>query len=239
MNFVGPLPKIPRGNKFIFSLTDSLSKWVEAFPVPDQTAKTTAEVLLREVICRYGIPEVLHSDQSENFESKLLKELHTRLGIPRSRSAPYNSQCNGQVERMNRNIAERLAMEIEADDQTDWDDKLPIALAVVMTTSSTTTGETPFSVIFGFACRNKADMIGTEKLNQLKGKLTSLSQLHTKVRNRIIKKRKRESLLRERNVRFGRFNLGECGFTIRRNQNTLPRNWLENVSRARIKLLSM
>ena len=90
--------------RFIFSLTDPLSKWVEAFPVPDQTLKTTAEVLLREIICRYGIPEVLHSDQGKNFESELLQELHTRQDIRRSRSAPYNPQCNGQVEHMNQNL---------------------------------------------------------------------------------------------------------------------------------------
>jgi hypothetical protein len=110
---------------------------------------------------------------------------------------------------MNRNIAERLAMEIEAEDPTDWDEKLSIAFVAIQTTSTTTTGETPFSVIFGFSRRNKADMIGTGKLNRLKGKeakdfsakLSSLSQLHTKVRNRIIKKRQHESLLREVHLR--------------------------------------
>lgn len=217
MDFVGPLPKTPRGNRYIFSLTDPLSKWVEAFPVPDQTAKTTAEVLLREIVCRYGVPEVLHSDQGRNFESELLRELHTRLDIRRSRSAPYNPQCNGQVERMNRTIAERLAMEIEAEDQTDWDEKLPIALSAIRTTSSTTTGETPFSVIFGFNCRNKADMIGAGKLGKPQGKetkdfsekMSSLKQLHAKVRNRIIKKRQDESVRREANIRFRQFQLGE------------------------------
>ena len=118
---------------------------------------------------------------------------------------------------MNRNIAERLAMEIEAQDQTDWDEKLPIALAAIRTTSSTTTGETPFSIIFGFTCRNKADMISSGKLNPPKGqaakefsaKLSSLNQLHTKVRDRIIKKRQQESRRRKPNVRFSHFKLRE------------------------------
>mgnify|MGYP002803924173 CR=1 FL=1 len=101
------------------------------------------------------------------------------------------------VQRMNRNLAERLATEIGVEDQTDWDEKLSIALAAIRTTSSTTTGETPFSVIFGFNCRNKADMVGIGKVHQLKGKaaqyypekLSSFSQLYTEVRNWVIKKR--------------------------------------------------
>ena len=67
-------------------------------------------------------------------------------------------------------------MEIEAEDQTDLEEKLLIALAVIWTTSGTTTGQTPFSVIFGFICGNKADMIGTGTINQLKGKEAKDSQ---------------------------------------------------------------
>lgn len=61
-------------------------------------------------------------------------------------------------------------MKIEAEDQMDWDEKLPIALTAIRTTTSTTIKETPFSVISSFNFRNKAGMIGTGKVHQLKGK---------------------------------------------------------------------
>ena len=61
-DFVGPLPITPRGNRYILVVTDSFTKWVEVFAVPDQSAETTARTILNEFIARYGYPIDLHSD---------------------------------------------------------------------------------------------------------------------------------------------------------------------------------
>ena len=110
MDFAGPLPKTTRGNKYIFALTGPFTKWPEAFAVPDQSAQTTAEVVYREIVCRYGVPDGLHADQGKNFEANLMRELCKRLDIQRTRSSPANPQGNGQAERTNRTLAERLAI---------------------------------------------------------------------------------------------------------------------------------
>ena len=39
-DLLGRLPITPRGNKSILVVTDYFTKWVEVFPVPDQTAVT-------------------------------------------------------------------------------------------------------------------------------------------------------------------------------------------------------
>lgn len=36
---------------------------VEAFPVPNMAAETMAQVVVREIICQFGTPCKLHSDQ--------------------------------------------------------------------------------------------------------------------------------------------------------------------------------
>lgn len=66
--------------------------------------------------------------------SKLLQELRQVLILKQSWSTPYNPQCNGQVERMNRILAERISMLTETQDQNDWDQKLPAALSAIETT---------------------------------------------------------------------------------------------------------
>ena len=43
--------------------------------MPDQTAKTIADMIYQGVLCRYGVPEGLHADQGRNFEAQLMKEL--------------------------------------------------------------------------------------------------------------------------------------------------------------------
>jgi hypothetical protein len=75
MDFLGSLPQTHRGNKYLLVLADYYTKWVEAYPLPDQKARTVAQVLVDEVFCRLGVPAVLHSDQGRNFESKVIQEV--------------------------------------------------------------------------------------------------------------------------------------------------------------------
>ena len=131
MDVAGPLVKSTAGNRYLLVFTDPFSKWPEAFAMPDQTAKTTADMIYKGIVCRYGVPEGLHADQGRNFEAQLMKELCQRLGIRRTRSSPFNPQGNGQAERTNCTLAERLAMDLEAIDQTDWDEKLYSALSAI------------------------------------------------------------------------------------------------------------
>ncbi len=74
-DILGPLPVTARGNKYILVVTDCFSKWVEIFAIPNQTAEVWANLILNEVIARYGCPLELHSDQGRNYQSKILKEL--------------------------------------------------------------------------------------------------------------------------------------------------------------------
>ena len=45
MDLIGPMPETPRGNKYIITLTDYLSKWAEAAPLPDKTAAGVAKFI--------------------------------------------------------------------------------------------------------------------------------------------------------------------------------------------------
>ena len=82
-----------------------------------------------------------------------------RLGIRRTRSSPFNHQGNGQAERTNRILAERWAMDLEAMDQTDWDEKLSSALSAIRTVPNCTTGESPHFLVFGSAARTITDIV--------------------------------------------------------------------------------
>jgi len=62
---MGPLPTTESGQKYILVVGDYFSKWTEAFPLRKQEAKTVAEKLVHEVIARYGAPEKIHSDHSD------------------------------------------------------------------------------------------------------------------------------------------------------------------------------
>ena len=80
-DIMGPLLVTSQGNKYVLVMTDLFSKWTEAFPLKSADNETLAKVLIDEVICRYGVPSALHSDQGANLTSNLILCLCQKLDI--------------------------------------------------------------------------------------------------------------------------------------------------------------
>ena len=70
IDIVAPFPRSRRGSRYILTLQCSLTNRAEAFAMSNQRATTSAKVLVRNWICRFGVPDSIHSDQGRNFESK-------------------------------------------------------------------------------------------------------------------------------------------------------------------------
>lgn len=158
MDVIGPLPRTARGNRFILTIVDHFTKHVEAYALPDQEAATVARTFLNEFISRFGTPYVIHTDQGPNFESNLFKELCKMLGISKTRTSPYHPQCDGQVERMNRTIIELLALNVQ--NPTDnWDINLGISLMPYRSAVQSSTGFTPYYLLFGKEMRLPLDLM--------------------------------------------------------------------------------
>ena len=150
MDIVGPMPETERGNKYILVVGDYFSKWMEAYPIPDQTAETVAEKFVSEFVCRFGVPKVLHSDQGRNFESKVFKEMCDILGIDKTRTTPYHPQSDGLIEKFNHTLITTVSMLIEPHNrQRDWDLKVPLALFAYRSSPQESTGETPSMLMLG------------------------------------------------------------------------------------------
>jgi hypothetical protein len=75
MDILGPLPITERGNEYVLVITDYLTRWPEAFALKDTKAETIANVLVDEIICRYGCPRVILSDRGRNLMAELIKNL--------------------------------------------------------------------------------------------------------------------------------------------------------------------
>ena len=56
IDLMEPYPESERGNKYVLVIVGSFSKWMEAYPVPNMEAKTTAEKFVTEFISRFGVP---------------------------------------------------------------------------------------------------------------------------------------------------------------------------------------
>ena len=70
IEIVGSLPRSRRGKRYVLTVQCSLTNRAEVFAMSNQRATTSAKVLVRNWICRSGVPEGIHSDQGRNFESE-------------------------------------------------------------------------------------------------------------------------------------------------------------------------
>ena len=75
--------------------------------MPNMEACTVAKILVEEVLCRFGIPQKIHSDQGRQFESNFFREMCNLLGIEK-RTTPYHPKSDGMVEHFNRTLATML-----------------------------------------------------------------------------------------------------------------------------------
>jgi len=148
MDILGPMNLTQKGNKYILVIVDQFTKWVEVYPLPDQTAERVARKLVEEFVSRLGCPLQIHTDQGSNFQSELFDEVCKLLQITRTRTTPYRPRSNGQVERYNRTILQIVRCLKEAN-CFEWDEWLGQIGAAIRATVNRTIGYTPNMMMMG------------------------------------------------------------------------------------------
>ena len=89
---------------FLVVRIDYFIKWVEAEALATITEKNIRNFVWRNIICRYGIPRVLISDNGKQFDNSVFRDFCSELGIKNHYLSPPHSQANGQVEATNRTL---------------------------------------------------------------------------------------------------------------------------------------
>ena len=117
IDFVGPLEKTRRRNRYILVVTDYLTKWPEAKAMKDATATNVVKFIYEVIICRHRCPKIILSDRGIHFRNKLVEELCEKFEIKQKLSASYHPQTNGLVERFNCTLCESLAKVSEKENQ--------------------------------------------------------------------------------------------------------------------------
>ena len=142
----------------VLVLQDHFSKYVVAYVVKDQTARTAAETLRNGYFRLFSAPAYLVSDQGKAFTGHVIIHLCELYGVQKLRTSPYHAQTNGQVECMNQTIICMIS-KLEEDRKACWSEYLPELLLAYNATSSVVTGYSPYYLLFGRRPRIPVDYL--------------------------------------------------------------------------------
>ena len=134
--------------KFIIVTVDYFTKWAEAEPLATITEQKIRNFVWRAIICRFGIPRALVSDNGKQFDNAKFRYFRVELGIKNYYSSPAHPQSNGQAEVTIRTLKAALKTKLE-DLKGKWVEYLPEVLWAYRTTQKSATRETPFALAFG------------------------------------------------------------------------------------------
>lgn len=146
---IAELPTSTKGNTFILVMMEYLSKWAVTVALPSVTTSQISQVLLYEVVLKYGTPSRLITDNGSNLVSDAMMMVCRRLGISRSRTSVEHPQTDGLVERLNRTLKISLAAYVGQEGKGSWDTYLPFVTFAYNTSKQSSSGFSPYEILFG------------------------------------------------------------------------------------------
>ncbi|XP_059961007.1 protein NYNRIN-like [Mesoplodon densirostris] len=141
---------MPRCKRFryLFTLVDTFSGWIEAYPTAQETADTVTSILLRHIIPQFGLPTSIQSDNGPTFVSQVVQQVSKALHITWKLHIPYRPQSSGKVERANGILKDHLT-KLSLEVRVSWPELLHLALTRIRASPRGPTVLSPFEVLYG------------------------------------------------------------------------------------------
>lgn len=148
LDFIGRLPETAEGNRWILVAIDHLTRWPIVRALKDATAEEVARFIYEEIVVRFGCPHEILTDRGSNFLAETLESYLRLLGVKHLRTSAYHPRTNGLCERFNGEFG--LALTRACKGATHhWDRYLEQTLFGMRVRQHSTTGHSPFYLVYG------------------------------------------------------------------------------------------
>lgn len=247
LDIVGPLHTTPSGFSYILTMQDLLTKFSIAVPLRTTSAIETADAFIKSLICRFGAPRALLTDQGSNFTSSLVKAIARKFKITKFQTTAFRPQSNGSIERSHQVLTEYLKQYVK---NKAWDEWLDFAILSYNTSTHEGTLYTPHELVYGRLARMPSagsfPDVSTESYAKYLERLQNkLSGTITKARENLISAKIRAKRYYDRGTRPCKFSPNDQVFILREprknkleSQYTGPHKVLEILQNgANIKVL--
>ena len=86
------------GNKHILTIIDHLTRWPQAFPIPDMSTDTIVSTFINHYLPVHMCPRNILLDNGTEFKNQLIDQVLQQLSIDHIFSAPKHPQSIGKLE---------------------------------------------------------------------------------------------------------------------------------------------
>nr|GEU90182.1 reverse transcriptase domain-containing protein [Tanacetum cinerariifolium] len=148
IDIAGPFSERSGKVKFPIVAMDYFTKWIEAKAVATITGGQVKKFVWDNIICRFGIPGEIISDNGKHFADNPFKDWCNKLNITQRFASVKHPQSNGLVERANRSLGEGIKARL-GEGNKNWVEELPHVLWAHRTMIKSSHGDTPFSLTYG------------------------------------------------------------------------------------------
>jgi hypothetical protein len=149
LDLLGPLPPAQGNLKYVVVAVEYFSKWIEAKPLATITSVTVQNFFWQNIVCRFGVPKAITMDNGMQFEVEAFKDFCDQIGTKIHFASVRHPESNGLVERANGIIMTGIMKLIFNQPTGKWPDELIKVVWSHNTTTSRSTGFTPFKLLFG------------------------------------------------------------------------------------------
>ncbi|KAD3066571.1 hypothetical protein E3N88_34451 [Mikania micrantha] len=153
MDLITKLPRTRKGCDTIWVIVDRLTKSAHFLPIRETySSDKMAEIYVREIVSRHGVPVTIISDRDTRFTSRFWRNFQEELGTKLLLSTAYHPQTDGQSERTIQTLEDMLRACI-IDFGGSWDDYLPLAEFSYNNSYHSSIGMPPYEMLYGRKCR--------------------------------------------------------------------------------------
>ena len=155
---MGPVNPPSRGYIWILVAKEYFTKWAEAIPLHKAIGGALSNFIKENIIVRFGVPHRIISDNGMPFVNSKVRKMLEFYQIKHHRSSPYYPQGNGQAEVTNKTLI-KIISKMSQEYTEGWATHLPDTLWAYQNSLKSTTGFSPFSLVYKTKVMSPAEVI--------------------------------------------------------------------------------
>nr|GFC66538.1 reverse transcriptase domain-containing protein [Tanacetum cinerariifolium] len=210
MDFVTGLSRTLSGYHSIWVIVDRLTKSAHFLPKKKtDSIEKLAELYLKEIVCKHGVPVSVFSDRDSLFTSRFWVSLQKALGTQLDLSTVYHLKIDGQSERTIQTLEDMLQACV-IDFGSSWDKHLPLVEFSYNNSYHASIKAAPFEALYGRKYRSPIcwNEVGESQLSGLK-LVRETTEKIVQIKNRLLTARSRQKSYGDLKRRLTEFEVGD------------------------------